>query len=154
MEIHKSVPRWVYSDTAFADFGKSAPAVPQTALSELRLSGLGRTVPEKPRFLPKKPVCASFGLCAGSRPCPRTERQRAFVAGAFVRDKRRSGPDNVVTTALCSFDNRVNPPLYLGKVDFRQHCPRSKTDEIKTVFFGFSNFLATLPKGVWENRWQ
>ena len=104
---------------------------------------------KSPGFPRKKPVCASCGLCAGSRPCPRTERQRAFVAGAFVRDKRRSGSDNVVTTALCSFDNRVRPTLYLDKVDFRQHCQRSKTEKIKAV-----NFSATLPKGARENRGQ
>ena len=100
----------------------------------------------------KKPVCASFGLCAGSRPGPRTERQRAFVAGASVRDRRRSASDNVLTTAFCSFGNIAKPPLYLGKVDFRQYCRKSKTDEIKTGSLNSPNFLATLPKGARKKR--
>lgn len=53
-----------------------------------------------------------------------------------------SGLENAVTTAFCTFDNRVKPPLYLSKVDFRQHRRESKTGEIKAVFLASPNFSA------------
>ena len=81
------------------DFGKSAPAVPQTALSELRLTGLGKFEPEKPRFLRKKPVCSSFSVCADRRSDSANGATKGFCGGSIRLRRGGSGYDNMVKSA-------------------------------------------------------